>query len=138
MTAVPAIPAPTRRGPSFFTSAFLWTLTIGFCALMIITLIPGVTEAIASAVHCAGAEGWETETSSGGSVTSRSAGGAISGSRSTATTSTLMTCYMLGTEVRTVGNDTIFLTGIGAGFIFSVVGGIVVAAIRRIIGRLKR
>ncbi|MBW4439053.1 MAG: hypothetical protein KME04_18085 [Pleurocapsa minor GSE-CHR-MK-17-07R] len=138
MTAVPAIPAPTRRGPSFFTSAFLWTLTIGFCALMIVTLIPSVSHNIAAALHCAGAEGWETETSSGGSVTSRSAGGAISGNRSTATSTTEMTCFMPGTEVRRVGNDTIFLTGIGAGFVFSVVGGIVVAAIRRIIGRLKR
>lgn len=120
-------PAAVHRPPLLF-QVVLWSVIVGFVVLMIVTLIPSVSQTLSVLIHCPGAASSTADTQDGGEVRQRSG-------RSMSTTVTSITCFYADERSSEISNDTIFLTGIGVGAVFSVVAGFVIALVRRLTSR---
>lgn len=117
-------PVAVHRPPLLF-QIVLWSVIVGFVVLMIVTLIPSVSQSLSVMIHCPGAVSSTADTQDGGDVRQRSG-------RSISTTVTSITCFYADERTSEISNDTIFLTGIGVGAVGSVGLGFVIAVIRRL------
>ena len=104
----------------------VWTLGLGFVALILCVSIPPLSDWTQELGSCRGAETIERDVQDAGTVTTRGPGGGASTSEISTTTFTLRCTYEDG-EVRLVENDPAVLRGFGVAFLLGVTLGLVVA-----------
>ena len=110
----------------------IYLSVIGFFILMAIVLIPSLRDGIASAVHCPSAIETISEERDTGSQRLRAGSAARTG-----TSTTTLTCNFADDSVKVVGNDTIFLTAVGAGIAASLALTIVAMPLMKLSGWLR-
>lgn len=104
-----------------------------FLSFMIVVLVPSVMEFAASSFHCPNAVEVLSSSTSGGSVQMR-AGSATT----TATSVTTLSCIFADGSEKTIGNDTMFLTGVGIALGIGALSGLAIALILAVFSRLKK